>query len=82
MRPYLLADIRCMQCEWTSAEDLASVMAAGPSGGYDLLLGADICYGQQSLPAVRGTEQCDGVESSVSVGITPPRPGRPVKAAG
>ena len=42
-----------MRCEWTSGEDLTAVRAAGPSGGYDLIIGADICYGQQSLPAVR-----------------------------
>ncbi len=42
-----------MRCEWTLAEDLAAVRAAGPPGGYDLMVGADICYGQQSLPAAR-----------------------------
>ncbi len=42
-----------MRCEWTSAEDLAAVRAAGPCGGYDVILGADICYGQRALPAVR-----------------------------
>ncbi len=42
-----------MRCEWTSPEDLATVRAAGPPDGYDLIIGADICYGQQSLPAVR-----------------------------
>ena len=42
-----------MLCEWTSPEDLAAVRAAGPSGGYDVIIGADICYGQQALPAVR-----------------------------
>ena len=41
-----------MLCEWTSAADLAAVRAAGPSGGYDLVLGADVCYGQSALPAV------------------------------
>ena len=44
-----------MRCEWTSPGDLAAVRAAGPPGGYDLIIGADICYGQQSLPAVRFT---------------------------
>ena len=47
------AGVRCMRCEWTSAEDLACVKDAGPAGGFDLLLGADVCYGQAALPAVR-----------------------------
>ena len=42
----------CVLCEWTSASDLATVRAAGPPGGYDLVLGADVCYGQSALPAV------------------------------
>ena len=49
----LASEVRCIRCEWTSVEDLAAVKAAGPRGGYDVILGADICYGQRALPAVR-----------------------------
>lgn len=51
------ADSRCMVCEWTSASDLEAVRAAGPAGGFDLVLGADVCYGQSALPAVIPTSR-------------------------
>lgn len=42
-----------MLLDWTSAADIAAVRAASPGGaGYDLLLGADVAYGQQALPAL------------------------------
>ena len=47
-----------MLCEWTSAEDLACVRDSGPAGGFELLLGADVCYGQAALPAVRQHSHC------------------------
>ncbi len=42
-----------MLLDWTFAADIAAVRAASPGGaGYDLLLGADVAYGQQALPAL------------------------------
>lgn len=52
MGPRVIAGSSCMVCEWTSAADLEAVRAAGPVGGFDLVLGADVCYGQSALPAV------------------------------
>lgn len=43
----------CMLLDWTSAADIATVKAASPGGrGFDLVLGADVAYGQQALPAL------------------------------
>ena len=42
-----------MQLDWTSEADTAVVRAASPAGrGFELVLGADVCYGQQALPAL------------------------------
>lgn len=42
-----------MQLDWTSADDIVAVKAASPAGdGFELVLGADVCYGQQALPAL------------------------------
>lgn len=42
-----------MLLDWSSADDIAAVRAASPSGaGYNLLLGADVAYGQAALPAL------------------------------
>lgn len=40
-----------MQLEWRSKEDVDAALAASPNGqGYDLLLGADICYNDNFIP--------------------------------
>lgn len=42
-----------MLLDWTSEADIADVKAASPAaGGFELVLGADVCYGQQALPAL------------------------------
>ena len=42
-----------MLLDWTSETDIAAVKAASPAaGGFELVLGADVCYGQQALPAL------------------------------
>ncbi len=40
--------LRCMRLEWKSSSDVTAVLQASPShgAGYDLLLGADICYSE------------------------------------
>ena len=43
-----------MKLEWGCPNDIATVQAA-QLGGYDLLLGADVCYGQQALPLLFST---------------------------
>lgn len=46
-------ELRCAVLEWKSDTDISSVLALSPEGkGYDLLLGADVCYDANAVPAL------------------------------
>lgn len=48
-------DIRCLKLEWNSQSDISAALAASPDKqGYDTILGADVCYSLNALPALFG----------------------------